>query len=663
MDFFDIFFLSSDHPEKDIIIRFYLSIVKLYVEYYKDFDIFLYEFWKDKIKPFIYEKYPQSSTGIFTANSDIHYLIKLIDDLQIEYAPNINKTKDIIDEKPKNENLNPTPPPTLSEKDNIENHILDNIKQKQNNEKDSKNKLLFKRVSFKEEEDIKILRNKNLIRINNFLKDFIKENKLNLKRSNSMMSLRHSKTISSLNTCADSVCLEEQKYHKIPINLTKLRIDNNENILAKESKDFYQGISEKKIETKQTKKKFGNFIGIQDNQNVNLIIKMTPQYKEIEKDNENIYMEYNEKNELCNISVDLLLKKIIFEDFMQKNVLLIYHFCQQCFCFIKSEIFFKKLFHCYKTYKNKNISLDNLKNLIEFINILIIEMFEFYNKVNLEEMQISLIKKNYNELISDLILNFKEEEKKEKNNCIEVKEKENCDEKKNIKKTFRFDSYDSGEENYLSEDIIFDKNNLLNLNLNIHKKKINIFFYKEKEEENKEEKNNNEIKDLEENLSKDSDINIKFPSFFKISKTLKMSNNNNNAFKTFTNDKIDEEIKEENNEDDSNSSSSNNSIKHSNSINDNIYEDIQSDEEIIIEEEGFVDIKKSEQINMLYNKIFTDVKILSTKEQILYQLNNILPLLNMENSEEVYPLDIQKQNPLFNFIQILKQKLKLFLKK
>ena len=641
-DFFKIFFIDSDNPEKYIIIRFYLSIIKLYVEFYKSFDTSLHDFWDNKIKPYIHENYPQSSSGVFTANSDIHYLLQLIDNLHKEFGVNNDK----INEE-KNEILIKTSPqpPTPHEDKVSNNEKQDDIKQKIN-EKNLKNKNLSKRVNSKQEEDIKILRNENLIRINNFLKDFIAENKLNLKRSNSMMSLRHSKTISSITTCADSVYLEEIKNKKYNINLNKLRVDNNENIIDKNisinNNELYEDISDKKIETKQSKKKFGNFIGIERNQNNNLIINMIPQYKEIEKDNEKIYIEYNEKNELNNISADLLLKKIIFDDFLQKKALLIYHFCQQCFCFLDKEIFFKKLFHCYKIYKSKNIPLDKLKNLIEFINILVIEMFIYYNKINHNEMQIAFIKKNYNELISDLISNFKYEEKILNINNIQ-KEQVNIEEKNN-KKRFRFDSDGFDNENNLFEDIVFDKNNLLNLNLNTHKKIINIFFYKEKEEI-KNEKDQNEI-----NSSNNSEVNIKFPSFYRISKTLKKQSVSTIINKLYSNDKI-EEIKEENNEDDSISSHS----KSSNSV-DDINEEIKSEEESNIdeEEEGSVDINDSEQINILLNKVFHEEKIISIKDQLLLQINAIMSLLSLDNTEFLPLRDINKAKSTIQFYADIK---------
>ena len=43
------------------------------------------------MKPWILEKYPKSANEVFTTNSDIHYLVQLIDDLQNKYEEKIKK--------------------------------------------------------------------------------------------------------------------------------------------------------------------------------------------------------------------------------------------------------------------------------------------------------------------------------------------------------------------------------------------------------------------------------------------------------------------------------------------------------------------------------------------------------------------------------------------
>ena len=432
------------------------------------------------MKPWILEKYPKSANEVFTTNSDIHYLVQLIDDLQNKYEEKIKKEQ-------KSKNMDCSQVSSTTKISNQE-KSGDNKKPKiDNDKKELKNKIQNKKVKITGEEDIKELRKKNMEKISSFLLDFIQENELNKKRANSMMSLRQSKTISSFTTCDDSICLEDKKDGKYRINLNLLIIDNSEiNVKKNKTKDIiqksnklYQDSLKDKSEKKQTRKKFGNITGLQHNMTVAIHSKMYPKYIEIQYENEDLYIEYKNKKKLLNISPDLLLKKIIFENFITNHSLLIYHFCQQCFCFLDIEIFFKKIINCYKIYKNKNIPLDKLKNLIEFINILVIEMFEYYEKVNFSKMQISLIKKFYNELISDLITNFKDEEEK-KSEVDEIKENENI----NSKRTFRFDSFHLEEENIIFNDTVLDRNNLLNMNLNFNEKNINILVCKDKNEKN-----------------------------------------------------------------------------------------------------------------------------------------------------------------------------------
>ena len=434
-----------------MIIRFFLPLIQVYIEFYQKFENPLLDEWTEKIKPWILEKYKKSSSGIFTENSDIHFMIDIIDKLKAKYAVKIQKNK-----KTKNvDNLQSLPPIPEKNEEDIKSKI-------DKNKKELKNITQNKKVEINEkEEDIKQLRINNMEKINSFLLDFMEDNELQKKRANSMMSLRHSKTISSYTTCDDSSCLEEIKDGKFKINLNFLIVDNSEinsrqsrtKDIVQKSRKLYQENLGRKTETRETKKKFGTIAGMQPNMKLTFQLKMYPKYNEIEDENEKMHIEYKNKIKLLSISADLLLKKIIFNNFIKYNASLIYHFCQQSFCFLNTEIFFKKLFHCYKT--NKSRPLNELKNLIEFINILIIEMFEYYDKVNYGEMQIILIKKFYNELISDLITNFKEDNMENTIEVNEIKENDNI----NSNRIFRFDSFDFKEENLLFNDYVLNKKN------------------------------------------------------------------------------------------------------------------------------------------------------------------------------------------------------------
>ena len=381
-------------------------------------------------------------------------------------------------------------------------------------------------------------------------------------------------------------------------------------------------------------------------------LKMYPKYKEIEDENENLYIEYKNKKKLLKISPDLLLKKIIFDDFINNHLLLIYHFCQQCFCFLDIDIFFKKIFHCYEIYKKKNIPLYKLKNLIEFINILVIEMFEFHEKINFNKMQISLIKKFYNELMCDLITNYKNEEKNIEVN--EIKENDNI----NSKRTFRFDSFCLDQGKSIYNDSVLDKNNLLNMNLNFDVKNINIFIYKDAKESNinKNEINNttqkakskiNDNKKEKEANIKSSEFNIEYPKFYKITRTLKNAHNEKYSINSMN--KIDEEIKEENNEDDSCSSPSEGKKENS------------SDNENSDEEDIFLKVKKStsEVINNLLTKVFNhNTNILSKKEEIMNRVHYITSLLDVKDGQIILPNEINEAKseiPFYSDITVKKK--------
>ncbi len=126
-------------------------------------------------------------------------------------------------------------------------------------------------------------------------------------------------------------------------------------------------------------------------------------YEENEKININIF--YIIFNKIQKISINLLLKKIVLEDFLKKYADIINHFCQQCFCFIKVDNFFKKIFNCYKYYRKK-LKIEKVIHLVDFFNALIIEMIEYYETISKDDLE--LINKIYNYILSDLIENLNE---------------------------------------------------------------------------------------------------------------------------------------------------------------------------------------------------------------------------------------------------------------
>ena len=141
--------------------------------------------------------------------------------------------------------------------------------------------------------------------------------------------------------------------------------------------------------------------------------KLTKEFiDEDELDGISITYKENEKK-IKTITLDLLLKKIVTENFIEKNPIQIFSFCQQCFCFMDKEIMFNKIFNCYNFYKEKKVPIEQIGNLIKFLNILVIEMYEYYTKVNLDDPILILLRNFYNTLISEIckLIDYEAEQK------------------------------------------------------------------------------------------------------------------------------------------------------------------------------------------------------------------------------------------------------------
>ena len=64
-----------------------------------------------------------------------------------------------------------------------------------------------------------------------------------------------------------------------------------------------------------------------------------------------------------------MLQKITLNDFIKNNLIQLYQFCQQCFSFLNSEIFFTKIINCYKLVFSKNGLKSNIGSYIILILI------------------------------------------------------------------------------------------------------------------------------------------------------------------------------------------------------------------------------------------------------------------------------------------------------
>ena len=154
--------------------------------------------------------------------------------------------------------------------------------------------------------------------------------------------------------------------------------------------------------------------------------KLTQEFDAEEEEEMSIkYKEQDKKIKL--ITLDYLLKKIIFENFIEKNPRIIYSFCQQCYCFLDKELLFNKIFNCYNYYKEKKIPMNQLGNLIKFLNILVIEMYEYYTKLNIDDPAVALLKNIYNNIFFEIceLINNEAEQKNEEDENLNINDFQN----------------------------------------------------------------------------------------------------------------------------------------------------------------------------------------------------------------------------------------------
>ena len=593
--------------------------------------------------------------GHFNANSDLHYLIDLIDNLKIKYKDNQeDKDKEIkanINIKEKKENSAESTTKYNNDK-NIKfqnsgeektiknNNYINNL-----NDKNKKSKII--------EEDIKILRIKNMPKISKFLEEFINQNNLKLKRSNSMINLRpHSQTIASATTCDES-------FEDTNLNINHIININKKESINKNERNFIIDEINKDVDNDNNYKKQKFMKTIERSKTISLLREMTPIYKEVNENNKNLIYKMPEKI-LRFILVDLMLKKIIFEDFMIENSSIVYHFCKQCFSFVNKEVFFRKIIHCYKFYRNKNISFKYLKNLIEFINILVIEMFEYYQKINFNDVHINLVKKFYIELINDIISDLKEEEN---DKIIRSGKKKDT--------YFYFfgssDFFENNNNNNNNFNDVLNRKNLIKMNLN--NEDIKSFNLKEKipkeKKENKPKKqmklkndiiikedknylNNYNINRLcgkilikENNKDEKEETTIEIGKNQNQQKLYQMLRNLRKSHLINLKEPIKEVILEDDREYKSEEEEEDDKTKKSNKS-DNKKKSYENEED------------KEEIINNIYNSTFSSQKIISIKEEILKEIQYIFLLIDIKKGEEASFYDIRDAKDNLPFYGLIK---------
>ena len=451
----------------------------------------------------------------------------------------------------------------------------------------------------------KIIKKKEISKIK-ILYDVIKEETEKPKRTNSMTLLRpHSQTIDSKTTRDSSIknsILIKQSSEK---NINKIKEKNNK--------------TEKEIEKIEETNNFKNLT-------------------EEKKDNDNIKIDENiQKN---NMKFDDFLNKLINDNYFNDNISLIYHFCQQCFCFLDVETIFNQILDTYENIR-KNIidnSDEKLNNLIEFTNALFVEMIYYYYGDNIIYDYILIPINFYYKLIPDLIINLNITNKKEENNIqpfqLDLNEKDNenniiddtndiyeyIDENNTINdnnENNTIKDINSNEDNY-----IINKNTLINMNMNMN---INI-----------EKKIEKIIVQKEEDLmkkSKSSSIKLRSSATLLFKGSIKDKEEFNEETKEKTRKvtkylssnkrKIEMEIKEE--EDDEEKEESNILMKR-NTI--NILSNNKGNKEKEVEN------KKNDIIEDIMKKGQISKMILSSKEEQLKNMKNIMNIFDKIKEKE-----------------------------
>lgn len=135
-------------------------------------------------------------------------------------------------------------------------------------------------------------------------------------------------------------------------------------------------------------------------------------FDEEEKKGENIIIKES-NNTIQYLSIDLLIKKIILENFFNEHPKLVNGFLNQFSSFFKNDILIKKLINAYYYYLDRKIDKEKLKHLITFFNSVVIEIYE-QNRISVDGI---------GEEISSLLINFYKEIEEDKNyEAIGIKE-------------------------------------------------------------------------------------------------------------------------------------------------------------------------------------------------------------------------------------------------
>ena len=401
----------------------------------------------------------------------------------------------------------------------------------------------------------------------------------------------------------------EQKSEIPQINEIKEENINSINSIKKEEKD------EDNIKSDTLKKK-----GI------------TKEFNEKEEKNE-INIKYKKDGiTMVAISLDLLLKKIVTENFFKENPLKIYSFCQQCFCFIDKEILFNKIFNCYEFYKQKKLVTIRIFDLIKFLNVLVIEMYEYYFPINNLKDPIIVSLNDFYQLLMFEIFEFINEQEKEKE---DIKNSQLDFNRKEFKQNKIEDTKDNKDElnTDKTSDMVKDRNCIYSLNDD------DIIFKDSAHSPNKRSKEMDSDKYLktEPTHSKmHSFVGKNIPKQALNTKKLKLNNNKKNDSKFFTTNE--------------NQPNKNKNIFGKGSIfSKNIFNNLKKEKPIKLKNKENSHIEKPNKEITKMKKI--NVIKVSPEEEIVTEITNIKILFSLETKRR----ELEQTKSKISFYKELKK--------
>jgi hypothetical protein len=134
---------------------------------------------------------------------------------------------------------------------------------------------------------------------------------------------------------------------------------------------------------------------------------MNPNFaEEFETERVTIVHKKNNDKDISMMTFNLFLRKIVINNFYNEYILYATNFAEQCYYFLKKELVIKKVINCYLYYNQIKVPFNQRKNIIYFLNLLVIKMYFYYNKINLKDEILIALKNFYSNIINEIKQNI-----------------------------------------------------------------------------------------------------------------------------------------------------------------------------------------------------------------------------------------------------------------